>query len=239
MNHGDFQNPNYWSDAWVRHIEAYLAAPPRCGIWLKSRFSKKHSILECAGGSCRDSRYLYTRGYYSVGSDFDGETLDYLKQKFAGSIFQVAKEDAFRFTYKNGDFDITFHNGFWVLFNEKEKLTELLNEQSRITKKHLVALVHNAENKALVKQFSEKAEHDTLYDIRFFERYELFEIIRQSGIKYSSFSFEKFGGPVDRLFAIEKQLPFFSSLVRWIVPRLYRFQPWQKVERIALMINFE
>jgi len=59
MSKSFFQEQTFWSDAWVRHIESYLAAPPRCGIWLMTNYGKNHSILECAGGSCRDSRYLF------------------------------------------------------------------------------------------------------------------------------------------------------------------------------------
>lgn len=239
MSENGFRDPNYWSDAWVRHIEAYLAAPPRCGIWLKSLFPKNKSILECAGGSCRDSRYLYNSGYHAVGTDFDEKTLSYVRQRFAGSTFQVAEEDAYGFRYEDKLFDLTFHNGFWVLFDSKRDLIELLKEQSRITRRTVVALVHNARNRELVARFKKKAKHDTLYKIRFFETDELVDVVRSSGIKYSCLRFEKFGGPADRLFSLEKRLPFISQVVRWFVPKLYRFQPWSKVERIALIVDLE
>lgn len=231
-------NPSFWSESWVRHVETYLASPPRCGIWLhKILGNRSLSVLECAGGSCRDSRYLFSLGYRATGSDYDEQTLTYLQQRFAVSTFQVSKQDAFAFTYDDHEFDVVFHNGFWIYFDEDLKLVELLREQSRVANGYAIALVHNIENKGLIKAFNEKSAKDVLYKIRFFDRRKLWEILERSQVSYQSFTFEKFGGPVDRLYTIERIFPMAAPLVRWVVPRLYRFQPWSMVERVALIVR--
>lgn len=233
------ESVEYWSDSWVHHIEKYLAAPPRGGIWLSYYFSNKSlSFLECAGGSCRDSRYLFENGRQSKGTDFDEKTLDYVAKKFANLKFPLRKEDAFALSFDNNSIDVVFHNGFWIYFDDY-KIANLLKEQARVSKKFAVALIHNKHNRGLVTQFKELSIKDDLYKIRFFDIKTLESILKSSGIKFRSVKYEKFGGPIDRLFTLEKRIPSLSPLVRWIVPRLYRYQPWNKVERIAMVIELD
>jgi ubiquinone/menaquinone biosynthesis C-methylase UbiE len=240
MINKSFDNSDYWSDAWVRHIESYLTAPPRAGIWLNYYFSDPaSSFLECAGGSCRDSRYLFEKSRPSVGSDFDNKTLEYVRKKFRNSTFPLQQENAFLLSFESDSKDVVFHNGFWVCFDDDEKIHELLNEQVRVSKRYVVALVHNIHNQELVSRFQLLSNEDDLYRIRFFDIDSLRRIVKKSGIKFKGMKFEKFGGSVDRLFGLEKKVPFLSPVVRWLVPRLYGFQPWRKVERIALVIELE
>lgn len=240
MANESFKNSEYWSAAWVRHIETYLSAPPRCGIWLSNYFSDESlSFLECAGGSCRDSRFLFKKGRKSIGSDFDEKTLIYVSKKYASLNFPLLKEDGFSLSFENKSIDIVFHNGFWVCFDDDNKIVSLLKEQSRVANKYAVALVHNANNKNLISKFKELSAKDDLYKIRFFDNILLDNILHASGIKYKNVRYEKFGGPADRLFTLEKIIPFLSPLIRWITPRLYRYQPWSKVERIAMVIELE
>lgn len=239
MPNKSIETSEYWSDAWVRHIEEYLAAPPRCGIWLNYYFSEESlSFLECAGGSCRDSRYLFVNGRQSKGTDFDEKTLDYVAQKFLKLNFPLQKEDAFSLSLKADAIDVVFHNGFWIYFDDF-KIVKLLKEQARVSNKFAVALVHNTKNQELTARFKELSINDDLYNIRFFDINTLESILKASGINFRRVKYEKFGGPVDRLFAFEKRIPFLSPLVHWIVPRLYRYQPWNKVERIAMVIEFD
>lgn len=238
MTNDNFDNPEYWGEKWSRHIENYLAAPPRCGIWMHKTFrGKKFSVLEAAGGSCRDSRYLFELGYQAVGSDFDQRTLEYIRKKFRDSSFKVFYEDAFHFSYKDNEFDVVFNNGFWVLFDDDNSLIDLLKEQARVSKKYAFVLVHNIKNEKLVETFNKKSNQDDLYSIRFFDKTKLKDVLKRSKIKYKGYRFEKFGGPVDRLYALERRLFFISPIVRWLVPRLYRIQPWTKVERIVLVVE--
>lgn len=237
----EFEKPSYWSEAWLRHIERYLASPPRAGYWIASRFREEFSFLEIAGGSCRDSRYLAEIGRDSIGTDFDGETLAYVRQRLPGSSLRLQTEDAFGFSFREKSFDVTFSNGFLVLFRDDRKIHNLLNEQARVTRKFMVLLVHNAENKKLRAQFADKAKTDSLYDIRFFHREEIEQLVREAGIKYRKIQSYKFGGPSDRM--LRSRLrglpnPFFSCRT-WLVPRLYRFQSWESTERVACVVSLE
>ncbi len=238
MVNKEFYNNEYWSEAWVRHIENYLNSPPRCGIWLRQYFKNESlSLLECAGGSCRDSRYLFDIGRKSIGSDFDKKTLEYVKEKYIDSKFSLKVEDGFNLSFADKSIDIVFHNGFWVCYDDDLKIVDLLSEQVRVSRSYSVALLHNLKNSKLVEQFKELSSDDNLYKIRFFDFQQINMIINLSGINYKSIRFEKFGGPVDFLYQFEKKIPIISPIIRWLVPRLYRFQPWSKVERIAVIIE--
>lgn len=233
---------SFWQDAWMLHIEAYLTAPPRCGYWLAAMFpDKRLRIIEIACGSGRDSRYLAVRGYAASGTDFDGQTLDYLSRRFPDSPLQLYREDAFGFSFPDKSFDLSFSNGFWVCFRDDRQLHLLIREQERITRRYLIALVHNAENDALIAQFREKGKSDPLYDVRFFHRDELRRIIDSSGIRYKRIEFRKFGGPVDLLYATRiKRMPnLLKGVAHHIVPRLYRLQSWKSTERIACIVELE
>lgn len=233
----DMSDSGFWSESWVRHIENYLSAPPRCGIWLRTRFElKTFSVLELAGGSCRDSRYLHGLGVDSKGSDFDAMTLSYIRQRFPESSFEIMKENAFSLSFPDKSLDFTFHNGFWICFNP-EDVNRLLVEQTRVTRKTIVAFMHNIENRALVADFAERGKTDPLYQIRFFHRNELKGVVEKSEISYKAIRIEKFGGIADMGYSLEKRFPALKSLVRFLVPKLYQLQPWSRVERIALIIE--
>jgi 2-polyprenyl-3-methyl-5-hydroxy-6-metoxy-1,4-benzoquinol methylase len=240
MHEINLQTSDAWSSVWVKHIESYLSATPRCGIWIDTLLRNRNiSVLECAGGSCRDSRYLFTKGYEAEGSDFDEKTIKYVSEKFRNSDFPVKKQDAFAFSFEDSSFDVTFHNGFWIYFEENVDIIRLLKEQVRITKKYAIILVHNSKNVKLVRQFEEKSKADDLYKIRFFSTEDLHKILSEANLHDISFSIEKFGGVVDRLYGIGKRIKLLDKGCKWIVPKLYKFQPWSKVERIALVIKLD
>ena len=234
-----FHDENYWAKAWVRHIENYSSAPPRCGYWLAARFPSDLSILEIAGGSCHDSRYLATTGRSAIGSDFDQKTLEYLANRYPNSPLKMQREDAFSLSFADKSIDLSFSNGFWVLFSDNEKIQQLIHEQARITRKYLIALVHNVENPRLIKLFKQKSKTDSLYNIRFFQRNEVLEIVKNSGLKYKSITINKFGGTMDRLLmnkviGVPNPAP---KLATKIVPKIYNIQPWFVTERIACVIE--
>lgn len=232
--HDALQRQAFWEEAWVRHIEAYLAAPPRTGLWLEARFRLRGwKVLEIAGGSCRDSRYLAERGIDAIGSDFDQRTLDYLLRRFPADRLRLVREDAAALSLPDRAVDLSMHNGFWVLFGDDERVVALLREQARVTRRVVVALVHNAANRRQAAAFARKAEEDPLYDIRFFNRTELAPLVFAAGLVPRSLRLEKFGGPIDRLLFLPEPL---ARVARMLVPRLYRFLPWVWVERIALVI---
>lgn len=233
-----FQDEKYWTDTWIRYINTYLDSAPRAGYWLSQVFNKKQKILEIAGGSCRDSKFLFEKGFASLGTDFDQKTLDYLKKEH--SFFNLKKEDAFNLSFKDDEFQISFSNGFWVLFDDNEVIYSLIKEQARVTEQCLVSFIHNKKNIKLVQDFNEKSNFDDLYKIRFFDKDEIIQIVHDSGIKYKKIKIKKFGGIVDRLLSkkIKSKSLKLHDIFVYVVPKLYKFLPWSKVERIVVMVEF-
>lgn len=228
----------WWSEAWVRHLETYLQAVPRAGAWLRHALpADVRSVVELGGGSCRDSAYLGNEGLEVIGTDFDQRTIDYLKQRFPQSKTKFLREDAFRLSFSDGSIDATFHNGLWVLFRQDEDVCALAKEQLRVSRKMAVGMVHNAENHRLVARFRALATNDELYSIRFFMRDEVNGVLRNCGIDPRRIRLAKFGGPADKLYTWANQGWFSLSVARWLAPRLYTYQPWSFVERIAFLID--
>lgn len=232
---------DYWSEAWTRHIEAYLATAPRFGHWLARRFPKSagYGFMEIAGGSCRDSQYLAESGYNAVGTDFDQETLNYLQRRFPDSESRIRREDAFAFAQPDASVDVTFSNGFWVLFEDDDKVLALLREQVRVTRRYAVFSLQNADNPSLIRQFADKAKTDDLYNIRFYGRDEVMQLVKRSGVQYTSISFHKFGGILDILYQSRiKGLPNpLSGIAGQVVPALYAVFPWSRAERVVCVLT--
>ena len=105
----------------------------------------------------------------------------------------------------------------------------------------MISLVHNIENLSLVSQFKERAKLDSLYDIRFFHREELLQIINESGLEYKSVIMRKFGGPIDKLLnqTIRGIKNPIQRITPKIVPHLYDYQSWSITERIVCVIELQ
>lgn len=232
--------PEFWADAWTRHLETYLDATPRTGIWLEHVFApQKPKTLEIAGGSCRDSRHLFQRGWDASGSDFDSRTIAYLDKRFNQLGQPLLQLDAFSTNVADKSFSVTFHNGFYVLFNNDADVVALLREQARITRDVMVVIVHNALNLRLRDQFARLGSNDPVYRIRFFAPDQIVSIIRASGVPCSSIKVRKFGGRADALYRDEiKGLPnLLRKAAPALVPRLYACQSWANTERVAVIIR--
>jgi hypothetical protein len=236
MNSKDF-----WTASWERHLQSYFSAAPRTGIYLKHTFENKvHSIIEIACGSSRDSIYLSNAGYDVIASDFDKITLDKLARKNSDKnlIYQCA--DAFNLPFENDSFDLVFHNGFFICFDDDEKIVKLLLEQERISSNFIVFFVHNILNNKLSSNFKKLAKHDPLYDVRFFSSEEMIEIIKRSNIAVKKIEIKKFGGPADILNqkSIYRIIPnILYPLREKLIPKLYQYQRWEDTERIVCIIE--
>lgn len=232
----------FWSKAWIKHIEGYLNTTPRAGIFIKSYFTNSKKILEIAGGSCRDSRYLANNSFDATGSDFDEKTLDYLQlHRFKNDILKYSKEDAFSMSFEANSFDLVFHNGFFIYFDNEEIFT-MIKEQERISKRFIVIFVHNKENKKLIEIFQEKSKYDDLYKIRFFDKDEIVKIVKNSGIKYKKINVLKFGGFFDAFYKkrVKKIIPNILYPFReWVIPKMYQVQKWENTERICCVIELD
>jgi hypothetical protein len=231
-----------WWKTWQTHLMKYLESPPRAGIFIHEHFHSIRSVLEIACGSSKDSIYLSKKGFSVVATDFEVRLINYLKNRFYYSnlIYQAA--DAFKLPFKENAFDLVFHNGLFVCFNNDKDIYALLKEQERVSRKYILFFVHNRQNSELVKSFSKLASHDPLYDIRFFAPKEILEIVENSNIKLKYVKILKFGGPIDFLFSkrIRRVIPnLFYSFVLKLIPKLYQLQSWEKTERIVCIIKLD
>jgi ubiquinone/menaquinone biosynthesis C-methylase UbiE len=232
-----FSNPLFWSEQWRSKLGDYRAAPPRLAAWLISHFGTSGStFLECGAGSCCDSIDLAIRGYDAIACDFDEDTIANVGREGIPGL-TVAVEDAFQLSFPEDAFDVVFHNGLWVCFTDDARVQALLCEQLRVTRHTAIAVVHNAANKSLVADFLRRGVRDKLYDIRFFTRQEVLKIAGEVVGVGHKLTIAKFGGPADRLYSIALRVPCFMPAARWLVPRLYCFQPWSRVERIILTVS--
>jgi hypothetical protein len=229
----------FWTDAWSRHLETYLDAVPRTGIWLERVIGGKPRTLELAGGSCRDSRYLFQRGWDATGSDFDDRTLAYLRQRFAALRHPLLQLDAFATGLPDRAFDLTFHNGLLIYFHDDAQIHALLHEQARITRETMIMIVHNALHLALRHRFAQLSASDPLYDVRFFTPSEIVNLVRKSGIAFRALEVRKFGGRADAFYRARiKGLPNpLREFAHHFVPRLYALQSWSQTERIAVIVR--
>ncbi len=235
------KNKTFWAESWIQHIDRYLQSAPRTGFFIHRHFKNIKTILEIAGGSCRDSGYLAS--HYSVtATDFDEKTLRFLKQhRFSKNSLKYIVADAFDLCFQENSFDLVFHNGFFIYFND-EDILKMLKEQARISKKYIVIFIHNGENEELIKKFREKAEKDKLFEIRFFNKNVIVDIVKNSGIKIKSYGIVKFGGFFDVFYKnkFKKIIPnILKPFGKYFVPYLYQLQNWEKTERICCIIELD
>ncbi len=233
----------FWEESWIQHIDGYLNAVPRAGIFIAYYFKNANNVLEIAGGSCRDSRYLVNNGFSATGSDFDEKTLKYLQEeRFPNDRLNYSQEDAFGLTFKENEFDLVFHNGFFILFDENSSLDKMLKEQERVSNQYIVIFIHNIENKKLIKTFEVKSKEDNLYKIRFFDKNEIIDIVKNSGIKYKSIKVVKFGGIFDRFYnkTLKQVIPnILYPFRKFLIPKLYQLQKWEDTERICCVVELD
>ena len=232
---------DFWQNSWKTHLDIYLKANPRTGIFIKSVLGNSiNSALEIACGSGRDSRYLAMHGYEIVASDFERNTINYLKKNLPHNNLSYRVADAYDLPFEDDSFDLVFHNGFFICFKDNENIYKLLKEQERVSRRYILFLVHNRLNFNLVEQFRSLSKKDGLYDIRFFEPNELENIIKNSNINYKNISIFKFGGYYDCLYArrLFKYIPNIVYPIRNnIIPNLYKKQNWDQTERIACLVE--
>ncbi len=236
----EFQDEDYWLAQWQQKLSGYHAAPARAGLFIEHLFGKHiESTLELGAGSARDSLHLAERGYQCTASDFSTDTIALLRKQLQVPGLQFSADDARRLSFDDGQFDLVFHNGLIVCFDDDADVVEILREQRRVARRAMLILVHNGNNHRLVRQFGELSKEDGLYDIRFFDPRQLGDLIARSGIRYRRLRMLRFGGPADALFD-ERIKGFrhpFRSLAPWLTPRLYSLQPWALTERLAALLE--
>lgn len=136
-------------------------------------------VLEIGAGSFRDMAELRRRGIDCEGMDFSPESVERARRQFPDMANAIHHMSAFDMPFPDKAFDVTYHNGVWVLFSDAQ-IKELSAEQARVTRHRMIATVHNAHNRQFVEYFECKKAEDSLYDIRFFEMDEIAELMRES-----------------------------------------------------------
>ena len=119
---------------------------------------------------------MYSRGYDIYGVDFCASTVEKAKKKFSLMRERILQMDAFNLSFDDNFFNTSYHNGFFVLFNDNE-IDKLLKEQYRVSSEFIICTVHNSHNKNFVRYFENLSSRDSLYNIRFFEKDEIVSLM--------------------------------------------------------------
>ncbi|MXN31915.1 class I SAM-dependent methyltransferase [Delftia sp. CH05] len=156
-----------WDSKWSTIFDHYQKDLRHAHYMRALMHSDERKILEMAAGSFRDMAALRRAGLDCHGMDFSGESIERAKANFPEFKEKIHQMSAFEMPFDNQFFDVSYHNGFWVLFSD-ENIRKLAQEQARITGKRMFATVHNAHNRQFVDYFDRLKKDDPLYDVRFF-----------------------------------------------------------------------
>ena len=169
---------NEWNKKWktiFNHYQQDLRHSYYVNSFLESSDKK---VLEMGAGSFRDMANLNKLGVDCWGTDYSEEAVNLAKEFFPTINHKMFQSDAFDMNcIPDKEYDVTFHNGLWVLFNNDEDLFKLAKEQARISKNKIIVTVHNAHNKEFVSYFQKLSNNDDLYKIRFFTIDEITKIL--------------------------------------------------------------
>ncbi|MGE7370798.1 class I SAM-dependent methyltransferase [Neorhizobium sp. NPDC001467] len=134
-------------------------------------------VLEIAAGSFRDVAMLNRLGIDCHGMDYSGEAVSRTIGEYPDLKDKATKMDAFALTYGDKAFDVSYHNGFWGLFGD-EDMARLAREQATVSRRLMIATVHNGHNADFVDYFARVSQTDPLYRIRFFTVDEITDIMK-------------------------------------------------------------
>lgn len=168
-----------WDEKW-EDIFHHYQQDLRHAHYIRALLEKgETNILELAAGSFRDTAALNNWGYHCAGTDYSEKSVSLAKHEYPVFADRFYQMDAFELSFKDKFFDLTYHNGFWVLFNDDKKIIELAREQARVTKHRMIATVHNKHNQDFIQYFNRLSNDDVLYKIRFFEVEEVENLMKQ------------------------------------------------------------
>lgn len=176
-NLNQFSQADDWDRKWAA-IFAHYQNDIRHAHYIRAllRHGENH-VLEMAAGSFRDVAALNRWGKRGEGMDFSGETVQLAKNHFPQYASHFHQMSAFDMPLPDRAVDVSYHNGFWVLFSD-EDIHKLAQEQARITKNRMIATVHNSHNRQFADYFGRMKQTDPLYDIRFFSVDEITQLMR-------------------------------------------------------------
>lgn len=213
----------------------YSQGNPRLGKWIVSRYKLIGlNTLEIGAGSGRESKFISKMTSSSTCVDFSPKAIELLKTSKLPPNMNVVQADAFMLPFPDAHFDVTFHKGVWVLFDNDLDIVKMLDEQIRITKSIALAVVQNARNSKQVRDAAIRSSEDPLFKIRFFDPAELLEIGYKSISKLSinaRVKVLKYGNP-----SISKKLYPLGQTGDFISSKVYNLLPWANVECAVLEI---
>lgn len=224
-------NQNFWNKTWDKYADIYTSSISRQAYYLYFLLPdiKIDKILELGAGSYRDTAKLNEWGYECHGIDFSKKAHKIACQNYPDFQKNLHCDDAFNLKWLDKTFDITFHNGFFVCFEDNQEIKLLLKEQVRVTKKIVVCTVHNSYNQSLIEKFKHKSHEDSLYKIRFFKEEELLSIMNPyfKRVEIIPFGLQFF----DR---IMRKIPN-RYLLRFLYKQTFKYWNQEKCERLMFI----
>lgn len=169
----------YWDLEWTKIFDRYQN-DSRFAYYLYSILEdNEQQVLEIGAGSFRDMEKLNKWGVNCYGIDFSDQSVLKAKKQFPDYTNLIIKASAFELPFEDKYFDVSYHNGFWSCFYNDEDIKSLVCEQARVTKKRIVAAVHNAHNPAFIEYFEKLKIDDPLYSARFFTISEITSLMEE------------------------------------------------------------
>ncbi|MET4728967.1 hypothetical protein ABIE09_002779 [Lysobacter enzymogenes] len=136
-----------WDNLFDENIGRYRRARPKRGQFLEEFLQGKgirpESILEMGAFSGKDIRYLSQRFGSAFCCSLDKERAVFDAAAVVATSCVAA--DAFRMPFRDRAFDLTFHSGLIVVFDDAQS-AKIVQEQVRVTSKYAVVFAHNRWN---------------------------------------------------------------------------------------------
>ena len=172
-----FAKAGTWDGAWHQHFQEYQGDFRHAYYIAAIRRRRERRVLELAAGSFRDMAALNRWGVCCEGVDFSGESVRKAADQFPTLRDRIKQMDARHLDYPDGAFDLTFHAGFWVYFDDAQ-IAEMAAEQARVSRYRMTATVHNAQHRGFQEYLAELAQKDRFYRVRFFHPEEIIALLQ-------------------------------------------------------------
>lgn len=156
-----------WDSKWRGIFDHYQNDTRHAHYINAIRRKDEKRILEIAAGSFRDIALLNRAAIEGYGIDFSPEAVSLAQNLYPEQAKRFSVMDAANLNFADNYFDLTYHNGFWVLFSDGD-IQKMAREQARVTRGRMIVTVHNAHNTDFKNYFDSKKETDSLFNIRFF-----------------------------------------------------------------------